>query len=125
MKIRINKYNKDAYINTLCESLKRFIDFCNSYEDNRTYTYYKSMAEKLLSGDYNNISLNVLQFCFEPEYVNTTIYPEKMLHSLYSFRDYAYNTDIQLLSIQEQQERAKNYIHFDFSIKRPKILKEI
>jgi hypothetical protein len=131
MKIGINKYNKDAYINTLCESLRMFIGFCNGYTDNLQYNNYKTLAETILN-EYNNICLHVFEFCFNSnEVIGNTIYPEKMLHALYSFRDYCFNWDAEKREyifepdINKQKEKTKNYIHFDFSVKRPKTLKEV
>lgn len=130
MKIRINSNNKQDYIKTLIESLERFINYCNDYPEEKEYNYYKNMAEIILK-EYQNISLNILQFCFEPEYIEDTIYPNKTLESLYRFRDYCFNYDynnkqyIFISDPQEQQQKAKNYIHFNFSVKRPKTLKDI
>jgi len=129
MKIRINSNNKQGYIKTLIESLKRFINYCNDYPEEKEYNYYKNMAEIILK-EYQNISLNILQFCFEPENIGKTIYPNKTLEALYRFRDYCFNYDnskqyVFINNLQEQQQKAKNYIHFDFSVKRPKTLKDI
>lgn len=130
MKIRINSNNKQDYIKTLIESLERFINYCNDYPEEKEYNYYKNMAEIILK-EYQNISLNILQFCFEPEHIGNTIYPNKTLKSLYRFRDYCFNYDynskqyIFINDLQEQQQKAKNYIHFDFSVKRPKTPKDI
>lgn len=131
MKIGINKYNKDTYINTLCESLKRFISYCNDYSDNTEYNRYKPLAETILN-EYNNICLHVFEFCFNSnEVIGSEIYPNKMLHALYSFREYCFNWDADKKvyifepDIFKQNEKAKNYIHFDFSVKKPKTLKEV
>lgn len=130
MKIRINSNNKQDYIKTLIESLERFINYCNDYPEEKEYNYYKNMAEIILK-EYQNISLNILQFCFEPEYIGDTIYPNKTLESLYRFRQFCFNYDynskqyIFINDLQEQQQKAKNYIHFNFSVKRPKTLKDI
>lgn len=129
MKIRINSNNKQDYIKTLIESLERFVNYCNDYPEEKEYNYYKNIAEIILK-EHQNISLNILQFCFEPEYMGDTIYPNKTLEALYRFRDYCFNYDnskqyIFINDLQEQQQKAKNYIHFDFSVKRPKTLKDI
>lgn len=130
MKIRINSNNKQDYIKTLKESLERFLNYCNDYFEEKEYNYYKNIAEIILK-EYQNISLNILQFCFEPEHIGNTIYPNKTLESLYRFRDYCFNYDynskqyIFINDLQEQQQKAKNYIHFDFSVKRPKTPKDI
>ena len=130
MKIRINSNNKQNYIKTLIESLERFMNYCNDYPEEKEYNYYKNIAEIILK-EYQNISLNILQFCFEPEHIGNTIYPNKTLESLYRFRDYCFNYDynskqyIFINDLQEQQQKAKNYIHFDFSVKRPKTPKDI
>lgn len=130
MKIRINSNNKQNYIKTLKESLERFLNYCNDYFEEKEYNYYKNIAEIILK-EYQNISLNILQFCFEPENIGKTIYPNKTLEALYRFRDYCFNYDynskqyVFINDLQEQQQKAKNYIHFDFSVKRPKTLKDI
>lgn len=130
MKIRINSNNKQNYIKTLKESLERFLNYCNDYFEEKEYNYYKNIAEIILK-EYQNISLNILQFCFEPENIGKTIYPNKTLEALYRFRDYCFNYDynskqyIFITNLQEQQQKAKNYVHFDFSVKRPKTLKDI
>lgn len=130
MKIRINSNNKQNYIKTLKESLERFLNYCNDYPEEKEYNYYKNIAEIILK-EYQNISLNILQFCFGPENIGETIYPNKTLEALYRFRDYCFNYDynskqyIFINDLQEQQQKAKNYIHFDFSVKKPKTLKDI
>lgn len=129
MKIRINSNNKQDYIKTLIESLERFVNYCNDYPEEKEYNYYKNIAEIILK-EHQNISLNILQFCFEPENIGKTIYPNKTLEALYRFRDYCFNYDnskqyIFINDLQEQQQKAKNYIHFDFSVKRPKTIKDI
>jgi len=122
MKIRINKQNKDAYIKTLTDSLVRFIDFCNKSNDDK-YVPYRDIAEDVLV-NYNKISLNVLQFCFDVKNIDCIVYPSNMLRVMYAFRDYVYNGK-ELLSIYEQQEKSKKYHHFDFSVKKPKTLTNI
>ena len=124
MKIRINKYNKEDYINTLTDSLNRFITYCNQYPDNKKYTYCQSIAESLLT-NYNEIALNILQFCFDVQYVGKEIFPAKMLNCMHAFKEYVFNKDKELLTLEQQQEMARNYIHFDFSVKKPKTLMDI
>jgi len=123
MKIRIDASNKEQYINTLTEGLKRFLNYCNDYPHDTTYTQLKYLAEIMLK-DYNKISLNILQFCLPIEYINDTIYPAKMLEVLYQLFRYAIH-DGELLSLKDQQSKAKHYVHFDFSVKRPKTLDQI
>jgi hypothetical protein len=82
------------------------------------------MAETILQY-YNDISLNILEFCFGSEYIGETIYPAKTLETLYRFRDFCFNYNIFTSDLVEQQEKARNYVHFDFSVKRPKTLKDL
>jgi hypothetical protein len=46
-------------------------------------------------------------------------YPVKIMEWLYDFRYFCYDSNGNLLSIEEQNDRLKNYPHFDASVKRP------
>lgn len=47
-------------------------------------------------------------------------YPIKVREWLYEFRYFCYDNDGNLLSLEEQNNRLKNYPHFDASVKKPK-----
>lgn len=47
-------------------------------------------------------------------------YPIKIKEWLHNFRYFCYDNDCNLLSLEEQNNRLKNYPHFDASVKKPK-----
>lgn len=47
-------------------------------------------------------------------------YPVKIKEWLHNFKYFCYDNDGNLLSLEEQNNRLKNYPHFDASVKNPK-----
>jgi hypothetical protein len=129
MKITINSNNKNQYIEKVKESIKRFLTFCNEYPEEYNYNSYKDMAQFTYDNLESKIALHVLNFSIPTEDIlNNTIYPGKMIQMLYNIRQYVFNnsTDINnYLNLQQQNEATKNYIHFDFSVKKIKTLNDI
>ena len=81
-------------------------------------SYYKllDIAYKVRD-DIGNIHNNVISIFINPE---GNEYPIKVKEWLYDFKMFCYDNDGNLLSLDEQNNRLKNYPHFDASTKRPK-----
>lgn len=81
-------------------------------------SYYRLInIAKNVKNDVGNIHNNVIGMFINP-YGNE--YPIKVKEWLYDFKYFCYDNHDNLLSLEEQNNRLKNYIHFDASSKRPK-----
>lgn len=67
--------------------------------------------------DIRDIHNTVIGLFINPE---GNEYPIKVREWLYEFKYFCYDNDGNLLSLEEQNNRLKNYPHFDASAKRPK-----
>lgn len=82
------------------------------------WSYYQLMdIAKNVKNDIYNIHNTVIGMFINPE---GNEYPIKVKEWLYDFRAFCYDNDCNLLSLEEQNNRLKNYPHFDASAKRPK-----
>ena len=80
--------------------------------------YYKLLnTAKNVKNDIFNIHNNVIGMFVNP---GGDEYPIKIREWLYDFRMFCYDDNGHLLSLKEQNNRLKNYPHFDASAKRPK-----
>ena len=70
-----------------------------------------------VKNDIGNIHNTVIGLFINPE---GNEYPIKIKEWLYDFRMFCYDNDYNLLSLEEQNNRLKNYVHFDASVKKPK-----
>lgn len=106
------------------------------------YTQYNEIILKLakvIPNDLPKIASNILKFNGIPD-LYTELPPNHAIEVIRWISDYAYDykllnyeevgqgkepkfSEPRLLSFEEQQERCKNYVHFDFSIKKPKFEK--
>lgn len=151
----IGKHNKDAYVETLKQGLKRFIEFAEEYglSKEKAFEIYKQSKEsgedinwkeftwdimvynhkELAEHLYNHldeIGLHIHEFCFPISHIGTTVYPGKMMDILHQYRKFCYknsfeNPEKNFCSLEEQNEQARNYVHFDFSVKKIKTLKDL
>lgn len=81
-------------------------------------SYYRLMdTAKNVKNDVGNIHNTVIGMFVNPQ---GNEYPIKVREWLYDFRMFCYDNDGNLLSLEEQNNRLKNYPHFDASVKRPK-----
>lgn len=81
-------------------------------------SYYRLMnTAKNVKNDVCNIHNTVIGMFINPE---GNEYPIKIREWLYDFRMFCYDDSNNLLSLEEQNNRLKNYPHFDASTKRPK-----
>lgn len=81
-------------------------------------SYYKLMnTAKSVKNDVRNIHNTVIGMFINPD---GNEYPIKVREWLYDFRMFCYDDNGNLLSLEEQNNRLKNYPHFDASAKRPK-----
>lgn len=82
------------------------------------WSYYKLMGiANSVKNDIRNIHNTVIGMFINPE---GNEYPIKVREWLYNFKMFCYDSDGNLLSLEEQNNRLKNYPHFDASAKRPK-----
>lgn len=81
-------------------------------------SYYRllDIASKV-KDDVGNIHNTVIGLFVNPE---GNEYPIKVEEWLYDFKRFCYDNEGNFLSLEEQNNRLKNYIHFDASAKRPK-----
>ena len=81
-------------------------------------SWYRLMGiAKNVKNDVRNIHNTVIGGFINP-YGNE--YPIKVKEWLHNFSYFCYDNDGNLLSLEEQNNRLKNYPHFDASAKRPK-----
>ena len=81
-------------------------------------SYYKLMnLAKSVKNDVYNIHNTVIGMFINPE---GNEYPIKVKEWLYDFKMFCYDNDGNLLSLEEQNNRLRNYPHFDASAKKPK-----
>ena len=129
-----------------CLSLDEYIAFIdelmwNRLDDYSHYIYHKDVI--FLKDDIFSISVNILEYT-NPKVTNFTniVAPNKFYEIVKWILQFAYEVDItnfkemqyditiapimkyKLLSLEEQQEKCRNYIHFDFSVKNPKKIKK-
>lgn len=81
-------------------------------------SYYKLMniAENV-KNDVYDIHNTVIGLFINPE---ANEYPIKVKEWLYDFKYFCYDDENNLLSLEEQNNRLRDYPHFDASTKRPK-----
>jgi hypothetical protein len=81
-------------------------------------SYHRLMyTAKNVINDIHNIHNTVIGMFINPE---GNEYPIKVKEWLYDFNYFCYDEDGNLLSLEEQNNRLRNYPHFDASAKRPK-----
>lgn len=81
-------------------------------------SYYRLMnIAKSVKNDICNIHNTVIGMFINPE---GNEYPIKIREWLHDFKYFCYDNNGDLLSLEEQNNRLKNYPHFDASTKRPK-----
>jgi hypothetical protein len=133
----INKNNKELFISTLKDGLDTFLKFVEELGTPETaYKYgclehyrYRELA-KHLRDHLDDIALHVHGFCFNPQRIGEELFPRDILHILYDYRTFCYNDRVNdpeknFQSLEEQNDNTKNYVHFDFSVKKIKTLKDI
>lgn len=138
MKITITKVNKEEYEKSLTESLERFIAYAEEHGTKEVkfegkmhkvpdqYGQHIELA-KHLKDNLNNICLHVHNYCYDSGLIGEVIYPGKMMDSIHNYRHSCYrnreeNPEKNFLSLEEQNKYTKEYVHFDFSVKRIKTL---
>lgn len=143
----ITSHNKEGYIKTLTDALDRFITFSDRFGISREKSFEKFKAgeemdfemiayyeygymARHLRDNLEEICLHVHAFSFSPDQIGETIYPEPMIKSLYRYRQFCYGNrhlepENNFMTLEEQNEQTKNYVHFDFGVKKPKTLKDI
>jgi len=88
---------------------------------------------KVIPQDLDKISSNILKYCdvLEMETLGNGLIEKLRWISKFAYESWEEvkqgeepkYSDPRLLSFEEQQERCRNYFHFDFSIKKPKFEK--
>lgn len=80
--------------------------------------YYRLLDTAIkVKDDIKDIHNVVIGMFINPE---GNEYPVKVKEWLYDFERYCYDKDGNFLSLDEQNNRLKNYPHFDASVKKPK-----
>ena len=102
------KNNPEIFFNDI-EDKNRFFDGLSNYR-------LMKIANKV-KDDICNIHNTVIGLFINPE---GNEYPIKVKEWLYNFRYFCYDNDGNLISLEEQNNRLKNYSHFDASTKKPK-----
>jgi len=134
---KIKEYDwKVAFDWSLDATLKYIIKFKDP-----EYYDYKNLIP-LLKNDIYKISTNILdRGSIIPIKMTTVVPPNRFIELLHSIKSFAYKSELlnydkmkegldkfpeikyTLLSLEEQQQKCKEYYHFDFSVKKPKVLK--
>lgn len=103
------KRNPETFFDDIGVDKKHFFD---------GLSYYRLMKiAKNVKNDICNIHNVVIGMFINPD---GNEYPIKVKEWLYDFRMFCYDNDGNLLSLEEQNNRLKNYPHFDASAKNPK-----
>jgi hypothetical protein len=103
------KKNPTTFFDDIGVDKKRFFD---------GLSYYRLMdIAKNIKNDIKNIHNTVIGMFINPE---GNEYPIKVKEWLYDFKMFCYDDNGNLLSLEEQNNRLRNYPHFDASTKRPK-----
>lgn len=141
MKITINKFNNEEYIKSLNESLDRFIAYAEKFGTKEIEfkgemhivpdKFGKHLDLALhLKDNLDNICLHVHNSCYDSNLIGDNVYPGKMLECLNNYRYFCYgnkvdNPHINFESLENQNNNTKNYVHYNFSVKKIKTLKDI
>jgi hypothetical protein len=126
MKILINSVNAAKYCSVLEKSLDKFIEYCKSYPGSLRYTAYMSMALWVKEHYKDSIALHILNFADAQNFLTSedAIFPSKTLEFLYSIGNYVFD-EVRALSLEEQNMKSREYVHFDFSVKRIKTINDL
>lgn len=130
MKILINKANVENYCKMLEKGLDRFISFSKDHPSTQ-HNLYLSMAEWLKDNYKDKVALHILSFASASSYLFLDVkdvYPEKMLHYLYDIRYFVFANWLdlsKLLTLAEQNELSKNYVHFNFGVRKVQTLRSL
>ena len=103
------KRSPETFFDDIGINQKNFFDGLNEYK-------LLDIAIKIRNDIYD-IHNTVIEIFINPQ---GNEYPIKVKEWLYDFKYFCYDNDGKLLSLEEQNNRLKNYPHFDASTKRPK-----
>ena len=122
-------------------SLDNLLEYILEFKNPDYYGYNNLIP--LLKEDIYKISTNILnRSSVKPTEITTLVHPNRLVDLLYEIESFAYKSELlnydrihegidtlpevkySLLSLEDQQEKCKNYIHFDFSVKKPKTIKK-
>lgn len=103
------KRSPETFFNDIGVDKNHFFDGLRNYK-------LLNIANKV-KNDVYDIHNTVIGMFINPEGGE---YPIKIKEWLYDFKYFCYDNDGNLLSLEEQNNRLKNYPHFDASVKRPK-----
>lgn len=85
----------------------------------KDYGVYKLLpiAKKVLE-EVENIHTNIISIFINPQ--DDITYPAKSHEWLVDFRRFCFDDNENFLSLEAQNEKLSNYVHFDASTKKPK-----
>jgi len=120
----INKGNVISYNTQLEAALDRYIKVRVEAGE----TDCVDMARWVKKNYKDSIALHILNFSDVTYFLdNKTVYPATVQHFLYYISDYVFNRGNikDVLSLAEQNEKSRKYIHFDFSVKKTQTINDI
>lgn len=103
------KRSPETFFDNIGVDKKHFFDGLSDYK-------LLNIARSV-KNDVYNIHNTVIGMFINPD---GSEYPIKIKEWLHNFRYFCYDNDCNLLSLEEQNNRLKNYPHFDASVKKPK-----
>jgi len=130
MKQLITKANAESYCKMLEESLDKFISYCEEYPAYTKYTIHYLPARWIKQNYKDKIALHILSFASsgtphfldgKPAFVGQTL--DFMQHVEWFI--FTFNEARSPLSLTEQNELSKKYVHFDFSVKKVKTINDL
>lgn len=138
IKMGLNRFLK--YVEDCCTEYKQYFDdmeeanrlymnnpntffdnigiYSKSFFEKRNY-YELSKLAKIVLENVENIHTNIVGIFINPE---GNEYPVKVYEWLIDFREYCFD-GMDFLPVEKQNEKLKEYVHFDASTKRPRTYK--
>lgn len=104
---RLYMENPNTFFDGIGTSNKVFFDKKRDYE--------LSKIAKIVLDQAENIHVNIICIFINPD---GTEYPAKVREWLYEFKKFCFE-GMEFLSLEKQNEKLKEYVHFDASAKRP------
>ena len=88
--------------------------------DDKQYFDLLAIASDVIN-HIDDIHTKIIEVWIDPDLQNK-IYPLKVKEWLNVLNNFCYNRDKTFMSLQEQNEKLRIYVHYDASVKRPQCL---
>lgn len=108
---RLYMKSPETFFEDIGTDSKLFFENKNDYE--------LSKYAKIVLNNVENIHTNIICVFIDPD---ENEYPVKVREWLYHLRDFCFD-DMEFLPVEKQNEKLKEYVHFDASTKRPRTYK--